>query len=182
MPLQPTIEQTNIPEVKLIKQFQASDHRGQFVKTFHRQHYAEAGIHFDVRESFYSISSKNVIRGMHFHHPPFAHQKIVFCTDGEILDVALDLRKTSPTYGQYATAKLSQRNGSALLIPEGFAHGFLTLSETATTFYFVSGEYNAKADDGVSFDSFGFQWPVRDAILSDRDKQFVSMPNFISPF
>lgn len=180
--MQFSIEETKIPEVKLIQQFKAGDQRGEFIKTFHKKDYVAAGIDFTLRESFYSVSAKNVIRGMHFHHPPFAHQKLVFCTHGCILDVALDLRTHSPTYGQSVSAELSQHNSKALWIPEGFAHGFLTLSDTATTFYLVSGEYQSTADDGVHFNSFGFDWPVKQPILSARDLGFKPLNEFISPF
>ncbi len=177
-----TIEETEIPEVKLIKQFKASDLRGEFVKPFHAKDLQSQGIDFQMRESFYSISKKNVIRGMHFHAPPFEHEKIVFCTQGAIVDVALDLRKNAATYGQFVSRMLSQENGLALLIPKGFAHGFCTLSEQATTFYFISGEYEATADGGVLYSSFGFDWNVSHPILSERDKQFETLIDFKSPF
>ena len=176
------IEATRIEAVKLIHQFRADDERGSFIKTFHHKSLREQGIEFELRESFYSVSVQNVIRGMHFHHPPFDHDKIVFCTQGQILDVALDLRKTSPTYGQCVAARLSFESHQALFIPKGFAHGFLTLSETATTFYLVSGEYNQQADDGIRYDSFGLDWNVAQPILSKRDLDFTTLQNFNSPF
>lgn len=176
------IEHTNIPEVKIINLFKASDLRGEFVKPYHAGDLKVLGIDFMMKESFYSISKKNVIRGMHFHAPPYEHEKIVFCTQGAILDVALDLRKGAATYGQYVSLELSQENGKALLIPKGFAHGFLSLTDNATTFYFISGEYNAAADGGVMYDSFGFDWQVANPIMSERDKQFVRLQDFQTPF
>jgi len=176
------VEDTFIEGVKTITQFRADDHRGSFVKTFHASSLRENGIDFELKESFYSVSVKNVIRGMHFHHPPFDHDKIVFCTEGSIMDVALDLRKNSSMYGKAVCAELSFENNKALYLPKGFAHGFLTLSERATTFYLVSGEYNKTADDGVLYDSFGFDWDTIDPILSDRDRSFVSLSSFKSPF
>lgn len=176
------IEDTSIPEVKLIKQFKAADHRGEFVKPFHQIDLQAGGIDFCMKESFYSISKKNVIRGMHFHLPPFEHEKIVFCTQGAILDVALDLRTDAATYGRYVCRELSQQNAEALLIPKGFAHGFLTLTENATTFYFISGEYHAASDGGVMYDSFGFIWPVEAPVMSERDKHFPTFNDFKSPF
>ncbi len=177
-----TVTDTNIPAVKLISQFKASDHRGSFVKPFHDTDLSSAGIHFQMKESFYSISKKNVIRGMHFHLPPYEHDKIVFCTQGAILDVALDLRKDAPTYGQYVCQELSHENGKALFIPKGFAHGFLTLTEGATTFYFISGVYHAVADGGVKYDSFGYDWQDVKPIMSERDQHFQSFHDFQSPF
>ncbi len=176
------VENTNIPEVKVIQQFKAKDLRGEFVKPFHYTDLRAAGIDFVMKESFYSVSKKNVIRGMHFHAPPFEHEKIVFCTQGTIIDIALDLRKNSATYGHYVSQELSRENGRALFIPKGFAHGFKCLTDDATTFYFISGEYNAYADGGVMYDSFGFDWNISDPVMSERDKQFVSLQDFISPF
>lgn len=176
------VEATQIESVKCIRQFRANDERGSFVKTFHHSALLQEGIDFTLRESFYSVSHQDVIRGMHFHHPPFEHDKIVFCTQGSILDVALDLRKGSSTYGKAASCELSFENNQALFIPKGFAHGFLTLSETATTFYLVSGEYEKNADDGIRYDSFGFDWGIVNPILSERDKMFTSLKDFTSPF
>jgi dTDP-4-dehydrorhamnose 3,5-epimerase len=176
------ITETNIEGIKLIHQFKAKDERGLFVKTFHHDVFTKSGIDFQLKESFYSQSHQGVIRGMHFHHPPFSHDKIVFCTDGEIIDVALDLRKQSKTYGQCFAQKLSSDNHLAMLIPKGFAHGFLTLSKNATTFYFVSGEYHQSADDGILFTSFGFDWQIEHPILSNRDLTFQTLANFHSPF
>lgn len=177
-----TIRDTQIEEVKIIEQFHAEDGRGVFVKTFHDTSLKAAGISFEMKESFYSVSRKNVIRGMHFQHPPYQHAKIVFCTHGCILDVALDIRKHSPTFGQYVTAELSLDNKQALLIPEGFAHGFKTLTEDALTFYFVSSENNRDADDGLLYNSFGMDWGITEPIMSVRDLSFKSWNEFESPF
>ena len=100
-----------------------------------------------------------------------------------MLDVALDLRKDSPTYGQYATAELCFQNNQALYIPEGFAHGFISLTKESTLFYFVDGMYSPAADGGVRYDSFGLDWPVSgNAILSPRDLAFPTLADFVSPF
>lgn len=173
---------TTIPEVKIIEQFHAEDARGVFVKTFHQSTLQQVGIDFDMKESFYSISKKDVIRGMHFQHPPYHHAKIVFCTHGAIQDVALDIRKESPTYGQYVSAELSLENKRALYIPEGFAHGFKALTEEALTFYFVSSENNRDADDGILLHSFGLDWGVQEPIISVRDLSFKPWKEFKSPF
>lgn len=173
---------TAIPEVKLIQLFNASDSRGLFVKTFHESTLQASGIDFEVKESFYSVSHNNVIRGMHFQHPPHDHAKIVFSTHGAILDVVLDIRKNSPTYGQYVSAELTAENNTAIYIPKGFAHGFKTLTDHATTFYFVSSENRRDADDGILFSSIGFEWNVPNPIVSDRDYSFKPFSEFISPF
>jgi len=160
------------------------DARGLFVKTFHQSTLLAAGIDFQLKESYFSVSKKDVIRGMHFQLPPHQHAKIVFCPAGEILDVALDLRKNSPTYGQHFAARLSAENHQALYIPEGFAHGFKALTEGAMTYYLVSSEYHPASDSGIRYDSFGMDWGVNvDApVLSDRDKSFVGLAEFESPF
>ncbi len=177
------VEKTDIEGVQLIHQFRHDDERGAFVKPFHDTDFKEAGIEFELKESFYSTSVKNVIRGMHFHAPPYQHSKIVFCTAGCVLDVALDLRKGSSTYGKFTTAELCFQNNQALYIPEGFAHGFISLTQESTLFYFVDGMYHAKADGGVRYDSFGLDWPLTGhAILSPRDKAFPTLQEFDSPF
>lgn len=173
---------TAIEDVKIIEQFHADDARGVFVKTFHNSTLQENGIDFKLMESFYSISKKDVIRGMHFQHPPYHHAKIVFCTHGAIMDVALDIRKGSPTYGMYVTAELSLDNKRALYIPQGFAHGFRTLTDDALTFYFVSSENKKEADDGLLYNSFGLDWGIAEPIMSVRDLSFKKWEDFDSPF
>jgi dTDP-4-dehydrorhamnose 3,5-epimerase len=177
-----TVTPLAIPEVQLIQQPRFNDHRGSFIKTFHHSSLQAFGIDFELRESFYSTSAQHVIRGMHFQVPPMDHAKIVFCTDGAILDVAVDLRKQSPTYGQYVTAELSADNHRALYIPKGFAHGFLSLTGSSTAFYLVSSEHSPEHDRGILFNSFGLDWQVANPILSARDLAFPSLADFDSPF
>ncbi|MFZ4754019.1 MAG: dTDP-4-dehydrorhamnose 3,5-epimerase family protein [Chitinophagaceae bacterium] len=176
------IHSSNIPAVKIIDQFNSMDHRGAFTKTFHWDSLMEQGIQFELRESFYSISKKDVIRGLHFHKPPFDHAKIVFCSKGAILDVALDLRTDSATYGQHVMQELSAENHLAMYIPRGFAHGFLSLEEESQTFYFVDGVYDAASDTGILYRDAGINWPVENPILSERDLSFPSIHQFQSPF
>lgn len=158
------------------------DERGLFIKTFHETTLAEAGIHFKLKESYFSLSNKNVIRGMHFQLPPHQHAKIVFCPKGAILDVIVDLRKASPTFGQFHAEELSETNHRAYYIPEGFAHGFKALSDDAMTFYLVSSEYHRESDTGIRWDSFGFDWNCAEAIISERDRSFPALKDFQSPF
>lgn len=159
-----------------------SDDRGAFVKTYQNSIILENGINFQVQESYFSISKKDVIRGMHFQTPPHDHQKIVFCPSGKILDVLLDLRKSSPTYGKYFAQELSAENHLALYIPKGFAHGFKALTENAMTYYLVSSEHNSASDTGIRYDSFGMQWDNDNPIISYRDSQFDTFDNYNSPF
>src|ERR1700753_1370829 len=109
----------------------SADNRGAFVKTFHDTLLKNAGIDFTLRESYFSLSKKDVIRGMHFQLPPHQHSKIVFCPQGAILDVIVDLRKDSATYGHHCATELSGENHKAYFIPEGFAHGFKSLTDDA---------------------------------------------------
>jgi dTDP-4-dehydrorhamnose 3,5-epimerase len=165
----------------LIKSKLSLDNRGTFLKTYHKGMFNELGLQFDFHETYYSVSKKDVIRGMHFQTPPAEHQKIVYVTDGEILDVLLDLRKNSSTYGKSITIELNKL-GSSIYIPVGFAHGFLTLSESATVVYNISSVYSPENDTGILWSSFGFDWPVISPIISERDKTFPGIKNFTTPF
>jgi dTDP-4-dehydrorhamnose 3,5-epimerase len=158
------------------------DARGTFVKTFHETSLKEVGIEFILRESYFSLSKKDVIRGMHFQLPPHQHAKIVFCQQGAILDVIVDLRKDSPTFRQHFATELSAANNKAYYIPEGFAHGFKSLTDDAITYYLVSSVYSQPHDTGVRYDTIGFDWDVKNPILSARDMSFVGLVDFDSPF
>ncbi len=161
-------------EIEFLKK---SDHRGNFVKTFHKSMFSDVGIDFQIRESYFSVSHKNVIRGMHFQAVPHEHDKLVYCPKGKILDVILDLRNDSPTYGQYHTAELSEANGKAIFAPKGFAHGFLSLEDETITTYLLSSEYAPQSDAGVLWNSFGFEWPCTNPIISERDLSFEVFRN-----
>jgi dTDP-4-dehydrorhamnose 3,5-epimerase len=165
---------TSIEGVWLLENFVSQDKRGTFVKTFHMEAFCEQGLTTDFRESYYSVSHRNVIRGMHFQLPPHEHDKLVYVTQGDILDVVVDLRPASATYGQHVAISLPEHT-HAVYIPRGCAHGFLTLSETATVVYNVTSIYAPKADAGIRWDSFGFEWPVQAPIISDRDSKFETM-------
>lgn len=176
------IQETKIPGALLITLPAHPDERGLFVKTFHESSLHEAGIVFPLAESYFSVSRKGVVRGMHFQRPPHAHAKIVFCPVGAIRDVVLDLRKESETFGQHFSQELSAENHNALYIPPGCAHGFEALTEGAMTYYLVSTEYNRDHDTGVRWDSFGMAWGIEAPILSARDAGFVGLGEFRSPF
>lgn len=147
-----------------------TDERGYFVKTFHHDVFQEYGLDVGFKESFYSRSKRNVIRGMHFQLPPHDHAKMVYVPEGEILDVAVDIRKNSPTYMQSFSLVLSKNNAKSMYISKGFAHGFLTLSEEATVVYLTTTVHNPKYDAGIRWDSFGFDWGVTKVIVSERDR------------
>ena len=114
--------------------------------------------------------------------PPQQHSKIVYCPVGAILDVIIDLRKDSASFGQFHVQELSEHNHFAYFIPEGFAHGFKALTEGAMTYYLVSSEYNKDSDTGIRWDSFGFDWDCNSPIISARDQSFGALEDFRSPF
>lgn len=176
------IQSTSLPGALVLTLPSAEDARGTFVKTFHEDSLVQAGIRFELKESYFSLSKKDVIRGMHFQTPPHQHAKIVFCPQGAIMDVIVDLRKGSPTYGQHYAQELSAANHKAYYIPEGFAHGFKSLTDDAITYYLVSSMYSQPNDTGVLYNSIGYDWGVKEPIISQRDLSFVAMDAFDSPF
>lgn len=169
---------TTLEGVLLIKNFSASDHRGEFVKTFHKRNFDEAFLNLDIRESYFSISHKNVVRGMHFQMPPHDHNKLVFVPKGEILDVVIDLRKKSKTFKKYITVKLSEKNKTSIYIPKGFAHGFASLEDDTITVYNVTTEYDPNSDYGIHPNSFGHDWGISEPIISLRDNGFMNLEDF----
>jgi dTDP-4-dehydrorhamnose 3,5-epimerase len=173
---------TELPGLCLIRPRLFQDARGSFVKTYHQDAFREAGLDFAPREEFFSTSAKNVLRGMHFQLPPAAHAKLVYCLAGGVLDVVLDLRKNSPTFGRFQARELNAANREMFFIPVGFAHGFLALTENATMVYQTDTVYSPAHDAGVRWDSFGFDWPVKNPVLSERDKNFCALAEFPSPF
>lgn len=176
------ISETPLSGAYLITLPSSLDERGSFVKTYHETAMKKMGINFTLRESYYSLSKKDVIRGMHFQMPPHQHSKIISCPQGAILDVIVDLRKNSPTFKQHFANVLSAVNHQAYYIPEGFAHGFMSLADNTITCYLVSSEYSQPHDTGIRYDTIGYDWDVKDPILSDRDLSFRALDEFDSPF
>lgn len=170
-----------LPGCFLLKPKRFEDARGVFVKTYHEELYRELGIRLEVREEFYSVSRRDVIRGMHFQLPPHDHDKLVYCTRGVVRDVLLDLRN-GLGYGQVASVDLSDVNGHIVFVPKGIAHGFVTLTDEALMLYKTSTVYAPESDCGILWDSFGFDWGVAAPILSNRDKLHQKLAEFISPF
>lgn len=158
------------------------DARGLFLKTYHEATFRDLGLDTVWREEFISTSSRGVIRGMHFQAPPHQHAKFVVCLAGRVLDVALDLRAGSPTYGRCAAVELSVDKANGLYIPEGFAHGFQALEDGSSLLYKVSSMHSPAHDQGLRWDSFGFQWPLVPPIISTRDATFGMFENFQTPF
>ena len=173
--------QTAIPGCFELRPIVRTDSRGQFVKTFHSVYFASNGLDTNFREQYYSVSRKGVLRGMHFQRPPHGHSKLVYCTSGTILDVALDLRVGMPSYGEHVSLEISSTAGNILYLPEGLAHGFYAVTE-ATVVYNVTTVYSPESDGGVLWSSVGMNWPDSSPDLSERDMKFPTLDEFESPF
>ena len=150
-----------------------TDCRGSFVKAFHAPTFAACGLETDFAESFYSISTQRVLRGLHFQRPPHDYAKLVYCPSGSVLDVMVDLRRSSPSYGTHLLTVLSGERANMRYLPRGVAHGFYVLSEQAITAYMVSAPHVPWADDGILWNSAGIPWPDADPILSSRDHHLL---------
>lgn len=164
-----------IPDVRIIKARKFGDHRGFFSETWNRRSFAEAGIDIDFVQDNHSLSAEiGTLRGLHFQGPPHAQDKLVRVVKGRILDVAVDLRKSSPTFGKWVAAELSAEGWQQILVPIGFAHGFCTLEADTEVIYKVSNYYAPQADFGVSWNDpdLAIDWPVSadKVVLSDKDK------------
>jgi dTDP-4-dehydrorhamnose 3,5-epimerase len=166
---------------ELLQPNRSEDPRGLFVKTYQKDLFIRLGVDLDIREEFYSISHKNVIRGMHFQLPPHEHAKLVCCLRGKVRDVLLDLRKGAG-YGRVNSAELSDEDCHLLCIPKGIAHGFAALTDDAMMLYKTSTAHVPQADCGICWDSFGFSWGIADPTISDRDQQHGLFADFASPF
>lgn len=160
-----------IPDVVLISPQSFGDQRGFFMETYKKSDFADNGIVFDIMQTNFSVSSKNVLRGLHYQIEPNAQGKMVQCLRGSAFDVAVDLRKGSPWFGRWVSATLNAENRNILWVPEGFAHGFLTLEENTEIMYGISSEYSKEHERGIIWNdpAIGIKWPSLDVILSDKD-------------
>lgn len=176
------IQDTAIAGVKLLKVPVFTDVRGGFVKSFHAPTFERLNLRTDWREEYFTVSAKNVVRGMHFQEPPAQHTKLVFCVTGRVLDVVLDIRTYSPTFGEAISVELNPDNGVGLYIPVGCAHGFLSLTDDSVMYYKVTSVHVPDHDRGIAWNGFGFDWPVANPILSARDLGHPALADFSSPF
>ena len=173
--------ETEIKGAKIIEYDVNYDTRGYTLKPFSHQ-IKETGLKFEVKEIFYSTSNKDVIRGMHFQLPPYAQAKIVHVIKGRIVDVLLDLRTDSPTYGKHVPIELEEGDGKVVYIPEGLAHGFASLVNGSTVLYLFNGPYSSDFESGIRYDSLGYEWKIDRPVLSTRDLSFPEFSKFKSPF
>lgn len=180
------VESLAIPEVKLIRPKKFGDARGFFSEVYNKQALAEAGIEIDFVQDNHSWSeAAGVLRGLHFQTPPSPQAKLVRVTRGRILDVAVDVRKGSPSYGKWVSAEISAENWTQILVPRGFAHGLLTLEPNTEVLYKCDGFYDPTADSGLIWNDpdIGIDWPTEtEPQLSEKDGKLQRLADFDSPF
>ena len=169
-----------LPEVLLITPVKHGDDRGFFSETFSRKSLAEAGFNKPFVQDNHSLSGKRgILRGLHFQRAPYAQDKLVRVTRGAVFDVVVDIRKGSPSFGQWVGEELSAKNWRQMLAPAGFAHGFLTLTENAEVLYKVTDDYAPEAEGGLAWDDpeIGIDWPIPvDQILTNaRDRSWPKL-------
>lgn len=166
-------EKQSIEDVILVKPKVFGDNRGFFMEAYKKSDFFKNGITVEFNQDNHSKSTKGVLRGLHYQEAPYGQAKLVRCSKGRIYDVAVDIRKDSKTFGQYVKVELSEENKHMLFIPEGFAHGFVVLSDEAELLYKASGEYAPQADRGVlwSDKDINIDWEIDfEPILSEKDK------------
>lgn len=173
------LETTFIKDLVIISPNVFGDERGYFFEAYNKSKVSDLGIEIDFVQDNQSFSKKGTLRGLHYQNPPYAQTKLIRVLQGEIIDVAVDLRKDSPTYGKSFSILLSAENKKQLLVPQGFAHGFSVLSETASVMYKCDNYYNKESEGGIRFDdkTLNIDWgmDLKDAIISEKD---LVLPNF----
>ena len=172
----------SIPDVVLIEPTVHGDNRGYFIETFRQDLFEEAvGYQVNFIQDNESKSAKGVLRGLHYQLPPYTQAKLARVIEGSVLDVAVDIRKSSPTFGQHVTVELTSENKHQLFVPHGFAHGFVVLSDSAIFAYKVDNYYAPKYDRGIAFDDkeLAIDWklPLEALQLSDKDKVHPTLEN-----
>ena len=185
------VKKTDVEGVLIIEPKVFGDARGYFFESFSQREFDEKvtpilGHTINFVQDNESMSSYGVMRGLHFQRPPYTQSKLVRCVKGAVLDVAVDIRRGSPTYGQHVAVELTEDNHRQFFVPRGFAHGFVVLSETAVFQYKCDKFYHPEADGGISIQdaSLGIDWmiPVDKAILSQKDTKHALLKDFDTPF
>ncbi len=177
---------TDIEGVVIIEPRIFKDARGYFFESYSQREFEEKVGKIDFCQDNESMSSYGVMRGLHFQRPPFTQSKLVRCVKGSVLDVAVDIRKGSPTYGKHVAVELTESNHRQFFVPRGFAHGFAVLSDVAVFQYKCDNFYHPEADGGISIldTSLGIDWrlPIDKALLSEKDTKHAMLKDFDSPF
>lgn len=179
------IEHTRIPGLLIIKPRIFEDERGYFLESYNRRQLESKGLMFNFVQDNESCSAKNVLRGLHFQVPPYAQGKLVRVIRGAALDVAIDLRKNSPTYGQWESALLTGKNKWMYWIPEGFAHGFLALDDNTVFFYKCTNIYNKESERSIRWDDpdLNIDWKLTSSpIISQKDATAPAFRDLVNPF
>lgn len=178
------IIETEIPDLLIIKPQVFEDDRGYFFESYNLEKFVNAGIDVNFVQDNESKSMKNVLRGLHFQAPPFAQGKLVRVMRGAVLDVAVDLRKESPTYGKWASIVLTESNKFMYWIPAGMAHGFLTLEDNTVFFYKCTNVYSKPSEGSIRWNdpSLGIKWGIENPILSAKDQTAPLFELFTTPF
>ncbi|OHT44627.1 dTDP-4-dehydrorhamnose 3,5-epimerase [Flavobacterium tructae] len=180
------IEKTTILDLLIIEPIIFGDERGFFFESYSKTKFEELGVNIDFVQDNQSFSKKGTLRGLHYQNPPFAQTKLVRVLEGKIIDVAVDLRKDSPTYGKSFSVLLSAENKKQLLVPQGFAHGFSVISKTASVMYKCDQFYNKASEGGIKYDdpSLNIDWgmDLDKAIVSEKDQILPCIENCNSLF
>lgn len=178
------IIKTKIADLLIVKPTVFEDNRGYFFESYNKEQFLKQGIDQNFVQDNESKSAKNVLRGLHFQKPPFAQGKLVRVMKGAVLDVAVDIRKNSPTYGQWASIELTESNKMMYWIPPGFAHGFVTLQDDTVFFYKCTNMYNKQSEGSIRWNDpdLNVDWGVANPILSEKDKISPLFKDFVSPF
>lgn len=176
-----------IPAVRILRPKKFGDNRGFFSEVYSKKALAAAGIDIDFVQDNHSLSAeKGTVRGLHFQEPPFAQDKLLRVVRGKVFDVAVDLRRKSPTYGRHVSTVLSAEEWNQILVPIGFAHGFMTLEPDTEVIYKVSNDYAPVHDRGVLWNDpdLAIAWPLpsSEAVLSDKDRKQPRFADLVSPF
>lgn len=178
------IIETKIADLYIIKPKVFEDHRGYFFESYSKHEFIRLGIDKNFVQDNESMSGKGVLRGLHFQKPPFDQGKLVRVMQGAVLDVAVDLRKSSPTYGEWASVELTQDNKWMYWVPPGFAHGFVSLQPNTVFFYKCTNIYNKESEGSILWNdpTLNIDWQIEDPILTEKDKSAQLFNNFDSPF
>lgn len=174
-------ESADIEDIVVIEPEVFTDERGYLLETYEKRAFEKAGLSTDYVHEFYSRSTQGVLRGLHQQGDPYQQAKVVRCFEGEIFDVAVDVRPESSSYGEYVSFTLSEDNKRSIYIPRGFLHGFVTMSEKALVHYKVDNEYAPEFEQGVRWDDprIDITWPIEDPFVSDKDQGWPQLTNSV---
>lgn len=178
-------EKTSIEGLIVIKTQKYFDERGYFFESFHKKQFEDfIGEKIEFVQENESESAKNVVRGLHFQNPPYGQGKLVRVSSGKVLDVVVDIRKKSPTYGKHFSIELSHENGQQLWIPQGFAHGFISLDDKSILTYKCTNYYNKESEGAILWNDPVLQinWSVENPIVSEKDKIAIEFSKFVTEF